>query len=353
MTVRKILVTIWMSWLGLMVSCQSVQEEATDAQEITFKQPASFPAPTYNLRENPVSSEVFALGRLLFYDGILSRDYTIACGSCHIQGTAFTHHFHDVSHGIEDRLGTRNAPSLANMAWQKEFFWDGGVNNLDMFHIVPIEDPVEMDESMENVLKRLRAHPDYPARFEAAFGTKEINYERFSKALSQFVVLMVSANARYDQYKRGEVELNVKEMAGLRLFKQKCASCHRGELFSDMTYRNNGLAINQYNDVGRYRITQLESDKYKFKVPSLRNVANTFPYMHDGRFYTLEQVLNHYQGGVQDTPNLDSLLIRGDQRGIPLTQEEKLQLIAFLKTLTDEEFLRDKRFAETGTDIIR
>ena len=172
------------------------------------------------------------------------------------------------------------------MAWEKEFFWDGGVGDLDLFSIAPIENPLEMDEKTGNVLAKLRKTEKYPMLFKKAFGTNEINGPRFLQALSQFMLTLVSANAKYDKYLRKEgVQFNEDEKQGLALFKQKCASCHAGELFTDHSYRNNGLTIQGSMDVGRNRITDNPADKYKFKVPSLRNVAVTKPYMHDGRFY--------------------------------------------------------------------
>jgi cytochrome c peroxidase len=320
----------------------------------TLHSPDYFPPLQYDTVQNSPTAEGFQLGRLLFYDGLLSRDGTIACGSCHIQSSAFSHHFHDVSHGIDDQLGTRNASALQNLAFRKSFFWDGGVAHLDLTALPALTDPKEMDERLENVLQKLRRHPDYPARFEAAFGSKEITSERFLKAISQFLVLMVSANSRYDQYLQGRATLSQNELQGLRLFEQKCASCHSGTLFTDDSFRNNGLPPNDFQDQGRYAITLQEADRYKFRVPSLRNIVHTFPYMHDGRFYTLEQVLNHYQGGIQKSSTLDTSLIQPDGRlGIAMSHEEKLRIIDFLKTLSDESFLRDPRFEETGTQIIR
>ncbi len=336
--------------LFFLAACTPSAEQADWA----VRAPNYFPSLQYDTAQNRITEEGFQLGRLLFYDGLLSRDGTIACGSCHIQSSAFSHHFHDVSHGIDDQLGTRNAPALQNLAFRKSFFWDGGVAHLDLTALPALTDPKEMDESLESVLQKLRRHPDYPARFEAAFGSKEINTERFLKAISQFLVLMVSANSRYDQYLQGRAMLSENELQGLRLFEQKCASCHSGSLFTDDSFRNNGLPPNDFKDQGRYAITLQEADRYKFRVPSLRNIVHTFPYMHDGRFYTLEQVLNHYQGGVQPGPTLDAALVQPDGRlGIALSHEEKLRIIDFLKTLSDENFLKDPRFEETGTSIVR
>ncbi len=326
-------------------ACSSITQEAKP--EELFAIPANFPKPIYDFAKNPITQSGFELGRELFYEGDLSRDGTISCAECHSQASGFTHHGHDVSHGIDNLRGMRNAPPIQNMAFQKEFFWDGGVFDLDLFSIAPIENPVEMDEKLGNVLEKLRKKEKYAMLFQKAYGSKEITTERFLKALSQFMTSLVSANSRYDKYVRKEVGgiLSEEELAGMEIFKQKCASCHSGELFTDQSYRNNGLAVYNAEDTGRHRITQKDSDKYKFKVPSLRNVEITGPYMHDGRFYTLEAVLRHYNESVLDIPTLDPSLKNGQKLGIQTTPDEQKKLIAFLKTLTDSEFLKNKRFA--------
>jgi cytochrome c peroxidase len=323
-----------------------VPEPEPAAPASIFKAPAHFPEVVYKLENNLVTEDGFQLGKALFYDGILSRDGSISCGSCHIQSWAFTHHGHDLSHGIDDKLGTRNTPAIQNMAFYKEFFWDGGVHDLDFLPLVPIENPVEMDERLPNVLSKLRAHPQYPARFEKVFGSKEITTAHFLKALSQFMVMLVSSNSRYDQWKQNQGTLTNEELAGYEIFQQKCSSCHSTELFTDQSYRNNGLSIEHNQDPGRFEITRQETDRHRFKVPSLRNVARSRPYMHDGRFSSLRDVLNHYAEGVHNTPNLDPLLKHNGKPGIPLTADEKNKIIAFLHTLTDEQFLTDPRFAE-------
>ena len=318
----------------------------TTEPESLFKVPANFPKPLYNFEANPITNDGFELGKALFYDPILSRDGSISCGECHSQPSGFTHHGHDLSHGIDNRKGTRNSMPVQNLAWESEFFWDGGVIDLDRVPIAPIENPVEMDEKGGNVLEKLRKSPRYPAMFQRAYGSEEITSAKFLKALSQFMLTLVSADSRYDKFVRNEGEtFTPDESAGLTIFKQKCASCHAGELFTDRSYRNNGLFI-QGDDEGRSRITANEADRNKFRVPSLRNVAVTGPYMHDGRFYALDAVLDHYAEGVQDTPNLDPLLKKNDQRGIALTKDERRQVVAFLKTLTDDTFLRNRKFAE-------
>ncbi len=341
--------------LFLVPSCKTktpdVPVVATE-EPMTLIKPANFPAFAYNFTNNQFNSDAFKLGRALFYDGLLSRDGTISCGTCHQQTSAFTHHGHNFSHGIDDKLGTRNAPTIQNMAFQFDFFWDGGVNNLDLFSIAPIQNPIEMDERLGNVLTKLRNTTRYPPLFEKAFGSTEINTQTFNKALSQFMVALVSANSRYDKYVRQETggNLSATELAGMQIFQAKCASCHSGSLFTDQSFRSNGLPINpRINDEGRFRITAQESDKLKFKVQSLRNIGFTAPYMHDGRFTTLEEVLEHYASGVVNHANLDNLLKKTDgSLGITLDADEKTKIIAFLNTLNDTEFLTEKRFSEAS-----
>lgn len=344
---------------GAVVSCQPGSSpgggDPTKLEEpkpVTYKttpyawqKPANFPDPLYNFAKNPLTIEGVELGRVLFYDDVLSANGTISCGFCHQQGSAFAHTDHALSHGINDKTGTRNNLSLQNLAFYRVFFWDGGVSDLDLVPIAPIENPVEMGQNMGALLDKLRKIPKYPLLFRKAYGTDSITTERFLKSLSQFMLTMVSANSRYDRYVRKEAggELLPDELAGLTLFKQKCATCHAGELFTDQTFRNNGLSRAANKDEGRSLITLRPEDRYLFKVPSLRNVDRSPPYMHDGRFQTLEQVLNHYAGGVQDVPELDPALRVNGKPGVPLTDPEKKQIAAFLRTLTDFDYVSDRR----------
>jgi len=328
----------------LFAACQ----KGTDlvAQFIGFQKPSNFPDPVYNINANPVTKEGFELGRALFYEPMLSRDNTISCGSCHIQTAAFTHHGHDLSHGIDDLLGKRNAQPIQNLAWQTSFMWDGGVYDLDLQPIAPIENPVEMGHTLGAALQKLRGSSKYAPLFQKAFGTTEITSARMLQALSQFMVMMVSANSKYDQVKRGEgAKFTDEELQGYAIFQSKCGNCHQEPLFTDNSFRNNGLATRP-TDLGRWEVTAQERDKYTFKVPSLRNVMLTAPYMHDGRILSIDGVLNHYTNGVQNTQNLDPSLVNGSMLGIPLTADEKVKIKAFLATLTDQTFIQDKRFSE-------
>lgn len=367
---RKGLFPLWITGATLLLfSCDKTKEtpEPIDKEPtpVSWKKPDHFPDPVYDLSRNPLTEEGIELGRFLFYDGILSRTNKIGCGTCHQPQVAFTHHGHELSHGVDDLLGTRNAPSTQNLAWSPVFFWDGGVHDLDFVPFNPIANPVEMDETVPNILDKLRASPhngsgtkvDYPNMFKKAFGTEEINTERMMKALSQFMMTMVSATSQYDFYLMGDQSaLNPLEKEGMLLFEQKCSSCHSGVLQTDHSFRNNGLMPLRINDQGRFNVSTRTEDKYKFKVPSLRNVGVTNPYMHDGRYHTLEEVLDHYSrniahfyhSGSEAVETLDPLLANPANPGIPMTQDEKKAIIAFLHTLTDEIFNSNPQLKDPG-----
>lgn len=328
-------------------SC-SHSDDYTDVP-LDFEVPSNFPALTYNIGVNPPTRKGFELGKKIFYDGRLSSDGTISCGSCHIQQNAFTHHGHTVSHGVNNAMGIRNAPAIQNMAFQTQFMWDGAADNLDFQPIIPLLSTVEMNGNLSDIMAMFKADPVYVKLFRQAFPNGEIDSENTLKALSQFMVMLTSSHSRFDKYRRNESggSLTAEELAGYALFNQKCASCHATDLFTDDSFRNNGLAVNPLvNDVGRYQLTQLPQDYYKFRVPSLRNVEVTAPYMHDGRFGSLEAVLNHYTNGVVSSVTLDAALQQNGTLGIPLSVNEKSQLIAFLKTLTDQQYLTDVRFSD-------
>lgn len=336
-------------FIGLFVFACKKSEPLVDKinEFIGFEKPANFPEPVYNFAANKVTKYGFLLGRALFYEPRLSRNNTITCGSCHIQSSAFTQHGHDVSHGIDDRLGTRNSPPIMNLAWNKVFNWGGGVHDLDLQPIIPITTHEEMDENLENVYAKLRVMPKYTALFKAAFGTEEINTARFMKALSQFMLMCISSNSKYDKVMRKEsgTSFTTEEQEGYALVKQKCVSCHSEPLFTDGSFRNNGLGVGPVNDKGLYTATLIETDKYKFKVPSLRNLKYTAPFMHDGRFLTLNAALEHYNSEVVATPNLD-LMLQGSKLGISLSATDKIKITAFLNTLNDEEFIKNPLLAE-------
>lgn len=315
---------------------------------ININKPSNFPEIAYNLSSNTPTKFGVELGRKLFYEGKMSADNGTACAFCHIQEYAFTHHGHAISHGVYDRVGFRNAPPIQNLIFYNNYTWDGVVEDLNIQPIVPITAVAEMDETFPDIVQKLSATDYYPTAFDKAFGTSEINADRILKALAQFMATMVSANSKYDKVVRNEsgFQFTDEENQGKILFTQKCATCHSTDLFTDQSFRNNGLTYNpSFNDYGRFRVSDDPADKMKFRVPSLRNVELTAPYMHDGRFYTLDAVLNHY-ANMEDQPNLDPVLKQNNIIGIPLSTQEKQYIIAFLKTLTDNSFVTNKNFAE-------
>ncbi len=312
-------------------------------KDVELKIPKGFPKPFYDFSKNKLTPEIFTLGRKLFYDPILSKDSSISCSSCHQRIAAFAHIDHALSHGINGLFGKRNVPALQNEIFRDAYMWDGGVNNLEVQPINPITNPIEMNEKLIDVVAKLQRNPEYEKLFKMAFGDTLISSERLLKSLTQFTGLMISADSRYDKYKRGEDTLSKSEISGMKIFGERCANCHSGELFSDNSYRSNGLKPDtSLKDLGRSAITGSATDNYKFKVPSLRNVEMTYPYMHDGRFRNLNQVLDYYAAGNFPNENADKSL----EKTVGMTQQEKSDVVAFLKTLTDKTFLYDRRFAD-------
>lgn len=322
--------------------------DAVKDKKITFPIPKGWPEPAYKFdKANSLTRPGFELGRTLFYDTRLSRNNTVSCGSCHQQFAAFSHLDHATSHGIDNKLGTRNAPSLFNLAWQTSFFWDGGVNHIEVQPISPMQNPVEMDEKLENVIAKLNADTAYRQMFKKAFGDEEITSQRMLKALAQFMCMIVSSNSKYDKYMRKEAgaDFTESELHGLNLFRERCATCHKEPLFTDFSYRNNGLMPKYAVDSGRAHITRQPADLYKFKVPSLRNLKYTWPYMHDGRFTELSQVIDHYAGEKFDAPTIDpSVKVRFYFSG-----KDKEDLLAFLNTLNDDTIVKDSMFRDNST----
>ena len=315
---------------------------------IKFIVPKGWPQPKYDFKNNPLTKEGFELGRKLFYDGILSKDGNFACATCHQQFAAFATFDHNLSHGFNNSLTSRNAPALQNLAWQKEFMWDGGIAHLDLQPLAPITAQNEMGETIENIIQKLKADSEYRKIFKQVFGEDNINTQKVMKALSQFMLLLVSNNSKYDKVMRGEANFILPEQLGYEIFKKKCVNCHTEPFFTDFSYRNVGLTLDEVaKDYGRMKITNNKSDSLKFRVPSLRNVAYTAPYGHDGRFFSLMNVFEHYRKNMIVSNTTDSLL----QHKMPLSNYEIGQLTAFLYTLTDSSFLTDKRFAPPGYNI--
>ncbi|PWS29572.1 cytochrome-c peroxidase [Pedobacter yonginense] len=328
-----------------MYACSKEESEVNpEEKNITFSVPSNFPTPAYNFEDNKLTNAGFALGKKLFYEARLSADKSVSCGSCHQQFAGFAQLDHRVSHGVNNCQGKRNTPPLFNLAWQKAFFWDGGVKNIETSPINAITDACEMGTDLPTIIAFLKNTAPYPDLFNKAFGSTEINSQRVLKSITQFTAVLVSGNSKYDKVMRKEsgTAFTAAEMAGYNLFKAKCASCHAEPFFTDFSYRSNGL--DQVSaDEGRSHITGLSTDIGKFRVPTLRNIEYTSPYMHDGRFYSLDEVLEHYNSGVKAAPNLDVQL----QNGITLSTTERDQIKAFLKTLTDNEFIKNTLYSES------
>lgn len=321
----------------------SCRKDDFNPTPISFSVPAGFPQPVVNFSANLLTEEGFQLGKKLFYDGRLSKDGFFPCGSCHQSIAAFTTFEHDRSHGYNNSHTLRNAPGLFNVAWLPEYNQDGSGKTLEAVYRKHITDPTEMAETVANVLKKLEAENEYKRLFKAAFGDEKITEERLYKALSQFVLNLVSANSKYDKVKRGEAVFTAQEQQGYAVFQAKCATCHTEPLFTDFSYRNNGLALDPFlDDHGRRRVTGSAADDLKFRVPTLRNAELTSYYGHDGRMSIFRSMIRHYRSSVVQSPTLDPLLTNG----IQMTNAEEDALVVFIRTLSDSAFLNDPRFKE-------
>jgi cytochrome c peroxidase len=285
-------------------------------KEPLFEVPQNWPKPKYDFRKNPLTENKVLLGRTLFYDPLLSKDNIISCASCHSPFSAFTHIDHPLSHGIHDSIGTRNSPALMNLAWQNLFMWDGAVNNLDMQALATLSHPAELGSSIQELIQKLNASKLYKQLFLTAYGDSVATGETALKAISQFMLTLVSANSKYDRVKNGKESFNTQELNGYKLFQQSCATCHQEPLFTTNEFANHGLEVDSLlNDVGRIKVTLNTADSLKFKIPTLRNIEYSYPYMHDGRFKKLSQVLNHYTNGLHQSKTIAHELTNGSTPG--------------------------------------
>jgi len=334
--------------------CSKEKEPAKIASVHPFQLavPANFPQISVDVN-NPLTSEGIALGRLLFFETRLSGNNAISCSSCHRPELAFSDAVAQTNVGATGIPLPRNSSALINLAWADNgLLWDGAATSLETQALQPIMDLHEMNQKLPELEMKLKQIPDYVSRFRLVFNS-EIKAELVAKALAQFQRTLISGNSRYDQFIRKENGINLTpiEQNGLSLFRIKCNNCHKGELFTDHDFHNNGID-DSFRDqtlngvfLGRYRITNNVNDLGKFKTPTLRNVNLTEPYMHDGRFITLEQVLDHYSNGIKSSPTLDPLLIQSNGKiGINISNEEKIAIIAFLKTLNDYSFTSSVNF---------
>lgn len=300
---------------------------------------------------NPQTIEGIALGKKLFFDPILSFDNTQACADCHAPENAFTDSDR-FSDGVDGTLGNRNSMPLFNLAWNydEKFFWDGNTFSLEHQAFIPVADPTEMKSTWTAVEQKLQNHLEYPTLFEQAFGTSKIDSILVTKAIAQFERTLISSNSKFDKFLLGEVELTTQELNGFNVFmdetKGDCFHCHgsdKNPLWTDNIFHNNGLDA-VLTDLGLGRVTGDPADYGKFKSPSLRNLAFTAPYMHDGRFTTLDDVINHYSEGLKNSSTIDPLMKKVAQGGVGLTQSEKADLKTFLLSLSDYEFINNSAF---------
>ena len=343
---RHSLITI--STLVLVIAGLSVipaackkEQNTRGLEKLEQEIPDGFPAPAYTFSDNPLTKEGFELGRRLFYDPQLSADGLIPCSSCHQQIAGFGTYEHDRSHGVFNSHTLRNAPVLFNLAWSTSFHWDGEFSSLADEAAHPLTGSNEMGQTYERIIDYLEADASYRKSFKEVFRYPFIRPEFINKALAQFTGFFVSANSKYDRYKKGTAVFTPQEENGYQVYLAKCAGCHPEPLFTDNSFRNIGLPVDPLlNDYGRMRITGNPADSLKFKVPTLRNTYISANYMHDGRFNTLQQCLNHYRNNVQPAATLDPLLTNG----ITLTTTQNDNLLLFLRALTDSSLLRDPRY---------
>lgn len=328
-------------FLLVMTACQSAEREAY-RMALPANLQKEMPVPEHN----PLSHEGILLGEKLFYDSQLSANGAVSCASCHQPKRAFTDGSALSTLGVSGKALKRHAPSLVNVAFYDAYFWDGGAKNLESLVFGPLRHADEMGVDLNALPARLQADDTYPLMFKAAFGTDSVHLAYLARALAQYMRTLVSADSRYDRFVRQEgASLSELELQGMALVQQKCGSCHsfepgKRDFFTDFAYHNNGLdnfypegEENLYK--GRFRITYDSADIGAYKTPSLRNLSLTAPYMHDGRFNTLEEVLEHYRSGIKPTPYLDSALFQAQegQPGIPISSKEQEAILAFLKTL--------------------
>lgn len=304
------------------------------------------------------------LGKRLFYDPILSSDGTQSCASCHNQSLAFTDNGLQYSVGVDGISGTKNSMALFNLAYYDKFFWNGRSPNLPHQALLPVTDPVEMHNTWTNAIEKIKADPTYTDMFFKAYDFAVIDSSLVADAITQFELTLLSGDSKFDKFRKFETQLTPQEFLGFEIFNREprsassplpggdCFHCHGAPLFTNLEFMNNGLDVNL--KLGLEEVTGDPFDKGKFKVPSLRNIEKTAPYMHDGRFKTLEEVVEHYNSGVKITSTLAPIMLKADINGNPtgianglfLTDNEKAALVAFLKTLTDDDFLTNPNFAE-------
>jgi cytochrome c peroxidase len=340
---------------GVLTSCKkedSLSDNTPAPTPAILEVPGNFPKVADDA-DNPLTVEGIELGKILFYDARLSGNNKLSCASCHRQDIAFSDAIALTNIGVSGKVLHRHTPTLFNLAWAKSgLFWDGGSKNLESQALGPLTSEDEMHQDLYELERELKAVPDYVKRFKLAFD-REIRSTDVIKALAQFQRTLISAGSRYDLYIRkvSGATLSSQELQGRDLVNAKCGSCHKGELFTYDGYHNNGIDANFPDDLegiyqGRYRVSFYLGDMGKFKTPSLRNVMLTAPYMHDGRFATIDQVLDHYSSGIKYSPTIDPSLYQDDGKlGIPVSSSERAAIKAFLAALTDDAFTKNKKLS--------
>lgn len=342
----------------LLVSAFNPGKDDTHSEPYPLSYPSYFGSKVYIKSDNPTTVQGVRLGRMLFYEKALSADGSISCGTCHRQELAFTDG-KKFSTGFDGTPTKRNAMALVNLLWTNNFFWDGRVKGLEEQAVVPLTDPHEMGQELEVSAQKLQDMATYPPLFKAAFGTDAISGKNITRALAQFERALISADAPYDRYLMGKYVPTEAESRGMALFfgnpqpenqvrGAACGHCHGGPKTFIELYHNTGLDSLPL-DAGRAGFTGMDADNGRFRVATLRNIALTSPYMHDGRFETLDEVLDHYSDHIDDQPGLSPFLQgRSNEpngRGLKLTEQEKEDIVAFLHLLTDTTFVRDSRFS--------
>jgi cytochrome c peroxidase len=345
-----------------LVSCKKDGMIEQDTNILTLEQNGIFPAPNIPA-DNPITAARSELGRKLFYDKLLSSDQSISCASCHFQGDGFADE-NQFSTGVGGAQGGRQGMAIFNLAWHNGgFFWDGRAATLREQALGPIENPLEMNESLSSVVTKLNNTSTYPALFSSAFGDASINADRIGLALENFMLSIVSNDSKYDQFLSGNVTLSASEERGRRLFfgepqgnnmngpggpgGNSCASCHGGANFDSPQFFNVGLDNDaNITDIGREAVTGNPGDRAKFKTPSLRNIAVTSPYMHDGRFNTLAQVIQHYNNGVEQSNTLAQQLQGTAENGGGFSGQDRQDIANFLNTLTDPTYLNNPAYSD-------
>ncbi|MFP5471031.1 MAG: cytochrome-c peroxidase [Bacteroidia bacterium] len=343
--------------LIIFLSCNKKKSEPIVIRNTVTFQPTPYPL---NLPEgfpqmplpadNPLTVEGVELGRKLFFEKRLSGDNSMSCASCHLQAFGFTDD-DQFSIGIDGLAGNRNSMVIQNLAWSPKLFWDGRANSLEQQALGPVPNPIEMHQKWTDAAKKLTSDSEYKNLFYKAFGSVAIDSTTATKALAQYMRTLISGNSKFDQWLRGEVTLTAEEQEGFNLFNAldggDCFHCHPvNPFFTDFSFRNNGLDENP-SDKGHGKVTGNATDDFKFKVPTLRNLAYSAPYMHDGRFQTLDEVIDFYSEGLQhNSPNIDPLMEFSSQGGVLLTPSEKAALKAFLLTLSDPDFIANPEFQD-------